>query len=442
MLFVESTTETEEMRELSKHLGTRQNQTTTMADLAYLLFFMGDYSRTISFCQKLLSEVRDSWSLTIRCYSTMGQAYENHPELALQSFENALELQLQYNPSDYNSLATMYNNMGWIHRRLESDVQVVVNYYERALQMCTSVSDKNEMEWCLMATILNNLVTTRPHGQGDLALERERTVLDIRLKYLPLSHPLVAATHIVLAQIYSERGEYEDALIHYEEALRLRHKYLPNGHSSIVSVYHDIGLHNLYKGDHEMNAGYHTASRTSYKKSLKFSSDAFDFLLSSESSISTNYKLICLCINTCGVICARLNRFDEAIKYFGLLINTIKQHLPIDHSLHAAFLRNRGSIFTLHGDMNRGMEYYECAVKFCDQIGLENSAEKAQVYLNIGEWYELSGQRDLAIEYYQHAIQLGTEYLGKGHPLLLWCAKGLKRMNSIAAMLPEQVSWL
>lgn len=438
MIFVQSTGELEEMSELSMYLG----KMTTMAHLADLLFFMGDYSRAISFCQRALREFRDNWHLAVHCYSIMGKAYENQPELALQSFENALEIQLQYNPMDYNGLAAMYNNMGFAHHKLKSNSQVVVNYYETALKMCQSVVDTNSTDWCLMATILNNLVTCRAHDDIDLALEREQLVLEIRLKYLPLSHPLVAITHSTLAEIYSERAEYDEALTHYEEALRIKLKYLPNDHPSIAQIYCDIGLHSLYKGDSEMNTEHYAVARTSYKKSMKASLEAIDFASSTESSLPTNYALLCFCINTCGVIYTRLNRFDDAIKCFDTLINILNQHLSVDHALHIAFFRNRGRIFTLHGDMQRGMEYYEYAIKFCDQINLKNSAEKAQIYLNVAEWYELSNQNDFALEYYQHALQLATRYLSAGHPLFLWCAKGIEKMKSIPTVAVDEISWL
>jgi len=89
------------MRELKKHLGVSPGKTTTMADLAYLLFLMGDFGRAIDFCKKLLHSVPNNLSLTTKCYNIMGQAYKNEPNLALQSFENELKLQLQYDPNDF-----------------------------------------------------------------------------------------------------------------------------------------------------------------------------------------------------------------------------------------------------------------------------------------------------------------------------------------------------
>ncbi|CAF1025176.1 unnamed protein product [Adineta steineri] len=441
MVFLENTPEIEEMRKLSSHLKSHQGQT-NMVDLADLLYLMGNHSRAISFCQKFLSENHDNWSLAISCYCIMGQAYASQPELALQTFEKALELQLQYNSTDYYSCATMYNNMGFAHNRLQSDKQVTISYYERALEICTSISDKEEADWCLMATILNNLVTSHSDEDIDLALKREHLVLDIRLKYLPLSHPLVATTHSTLAQIYSTKGEYKEASIHYDEALYIMLKYLPNNHPSISSIHHSVGLHYLFKGDYEMNTGHEAASKISYEKSLKLSCDALDYLSSGDSSTSIDYDLFCYCTNTCGVVYMRLARLDDAIKCFDKLITTINEHLSANHQLHIAFLRNRGKIFTLHGEKNKSMEFYERAIRFCDQTGLENSFEKAQVYLNIAEWYELFEQKDLAVQYYEYSMQLGTEYMGTGHPLILWCEKGLERLKSIVTIPAEEASWL
>jgi tetratricopeptide (TPR) repeat protein len=51
------------------------------------------------------------------------------------------------------------------------------------------------------------------------------------------------------------------------------------------------------------------------------------------------------------------------------------------------------------------MEYYNLALEFYSRIGDPNSIRLAQIYFNIGEWHELSNQKDLAIEYYERVTQ-------------------------------------
>lgn len=82
MIFIERTEETEEMRELKKHLGGNSGRPTTMADLAYLLFLMDDFDRAISFCQKLLHNILHNLPIATRCYNIIGEAYRNEPKLA------------------------------------------------------------------------------------------------------------------------------------------------------------------------------------------------------------------------------------------------------------------------------------------------------------------------------------------------------------------------
>jgi tetratricopeptide (TPR) repeat protein len=320
--------------------------------------------------------------------------------------------------------------MGFAHRRLESDKQLVVYYYEKAVQILLNIFDKNKIDWCLMATVLNNLVAAQPHGDLDLALERERLVLDIRLKHLPLSHPLVATTHTTLSEIYLSRGEFEEAIVHSNEALRIKLTYLPSGHPSIATTYSSMGLLYLYKGDYEITKDQKEMSEKSYKKSLELNYQAFDVLSSGGSSSSTHYALISFLYNNCGVVYTRLGRLDEALDCFNIVTNTTLPHLPDNHDLHGASLKNKGKIFTLQGNMSKGMEYYNLALEFYKRIGLSNSLRMAQIYFNIGEWYEVSGTKDLAIEYYERAVQIGAENHQPNHPFLLQYMKALEKMKS------------
>lgn len=337
---------------------------------------------------------------------------------------------MQYDPNDFQTLAAIYNNIGFAHRRLESDKQLTIGYYEKALQMCTNVFDKNETDWTLMATILNNLVTAQPHGDLDLALERERVVLDIRLKYLPLSHPLIATTYTTLSEIYLSRGEFEDALIHSNQALRIKLKYLPNSHSSIATAYSTVALLYLYQGDYEAMKDLKQMSEESYNKSLESNYQAFHILLSDGTSSSTNYHLIAFLYNNCGVVYIRLGRLDDALDCFNIITNTVLQHLPDNNDMHGALLKNKGKIFTLQGNMSKGMKYYNLTIKFYDRIGLSNSLRIAQIYFNIGEWYELSGKKELAIEYYERTVQIGAQNHKPNHPFLLQYIKALEKAKS------------
>jgi tetratricopeptide (TPR) repeat protein len=430
MVFIESTTEMEEMRQLRKQFVNRPNQRTTMTDLAYILFHMGDYDRTISFCQKILRENTANQDDVIRCYSILGQAYPAQPRLALQSFENALKLQLQYNPTDFNNLAAMYNNMGYAHRRLASDNHIIVDYYEKALKMSKAVSNKRQTNWCLVATILNNLASVEKHNLN-LALERERLVLDIRLKYLPLSHPNVAVTYSNLGEVYVRRCEFKEALKCFDEALRLSVKYLPNGHPTTVDLYFRIALIHFYKGEYETKKDQKNISEESYKRSLELYDQAFDVSLG-ELIASFRYEAISSHYNNCGVVCIRLGQLDKALEFLNKAKNIDDEHLSDDHDHHGLSFLNRGKIFTLQNDMNKGLEYYNLAVEFYNRVGLSDSFSVAQTYFNIGEWYQLSEQKDLAIEYYERAariVTISTETDLRRNLLLQRCEKVLGSEN-------------
>lgn len=404
---------------------------------------MGDYDRTISFGQKLLLEASDNWALIVHCYSIMGQAYIHHPELALQSYENALELQLKYDPTDFTELAVLYNNLGRAHKQLGSGKQLVIRYYEKALETCTAVSDESQLNKCLMATILNNLVTCKSSDDLNLTLKREQLVLDIRLKHLPITHPLIAITHNTLAQIYTDRGELKEALKHYDEALRIQLKYLPSSHPAIANTYCAMALLYLYQGDYENIEYEKTRFKENYNKSIELNYKALNALSTDRSSSSVNYELITNLYNNLAIDYIRLSRLDEALDCYNLL-NIFLQYLPDDDDMPGILLNNKGKIFTLQGNMSKGMEFYQLAIKFYDRLGLPNSLSAAYTYFNIGEWYELSGKPNIAVEYYEHALECEVQKDRQKSILTLRCTKALGKVkNAMAIRTPiEEASWL
>ena len=345
-MFIDNTEEMDEMRRLSKYLGVQASETTTLVNLAQILFHMSDYCRAISFYKKLLTELPDDLPLVINCLSIMGQSYKSEPNLSLESFEQSLELQLKYDPDDQKMLASIYNNLGLAHRRLQSNKEIIIQYYEKAFQMCVSDPDQKNIDWCLAATFLNNMVTADPTGDSNSALERERLVLDIRLKFLPLSHPLVATTYNTLAEIYSSRGEFEEALEHYNEALRIKRRYLPNESVSVAQTHSSIALLYLQKGD---------------------------------------YELLSFVINNLAVTYIRLARYDEALECFSMHKTMITGHLSENYYDHGAILKNMGQLYMLQGNMNKSMEFYMLALEFYHRINLIKAPVVAQIYFYMGE---------------------------------------------------------
>ncbi|CAF2405286.1 unnamed protein product [Rotaria sp. Silwood2] len=442
LIFIDSTEEMEEMHKLSEYLGIYSHESTTLANLAQILFLMSDYCRAISFCQKILSEMPDNLPLAIHCLNIMGESYKNEPTLALQSFEQALELQLKYNPTDRKSLATIYNNLGFAHRRLRSNNEIVIHYYEKALEMYVTDSDPENIDWCLVATFLNNMVTADPTSDSNLALKREQLVLDIRLKFLPLSHPLVASTHTVLADIYSSRSEFDEALEHYNEALRIKLRYLPNEHVSIASVRSSIALLYLNKGDYEMSVDQKAAAEESYAKSLELNTSILSTLLSLKLSLATDYELLSFVINNLGVVYTRLNRYDEALEYLSMHKIMITKHLPENHYNYGAILKNIGRVYMFQGKMDKSMEYYMLALDFFHHINLTKASIVAQIYFYMGEWYEQMHQMHRAVEYYERAVELGTATLRSGHPTIKHYTNTLacKKTELVSKEAPEKVS--
>ena len=435
----------EEMRTLSTSMGRYQNQRTTLVDIAHIFFYMGNYERTIYFCQKCLNQSSENWPLAVQCYSILGQAYQKQPELALQAFEKALELQLRHDPDEYNMLATTYNNMGFAHRRLVSSTQIVVGYYEKALQMCTSVTDEKLIEWTLMATILNNLVACQGYDDINLALARQQLVLDIRLKHLPLSHPLIATTHITLAEVYASDCQFEQALVHYNEALGITMKYLPKEHPSIADRYVSIALTHLQQGDRQMLQDLKEASMEHYRIAVELNHRAIDILTRDQSPITSMFVSLSFAYNNCAVVYIQLGRLQEALDYLCIAEHTYNKYLPVGHDNHGALLKNKGKVFTLQGDMEKGMDYYQQAVAFYQPNGSISFLRLSQIYFNIGEWYELCKQNHFAIEYYEEAIRLGTPIHRPNHTSLLKLNQALNRAKAAvkdAAEPVEQASWI
>ena len=69
--------------------------------------------------------------------------------------------------------------------------------------------------------------------------------------------------------------------------------------------------------------------------------------------------------------------------------------------------------------MNRGMDLYNLATEFYNRLGLSNTIRMAQIYCFIGEWHEISGNKELVTEYFKRAVEIEGKTLTTRQPPLL-----------------------
>ncbi|CAF3689407.1 unnamed protein product [Rotaria sp. Silwood1] len=219
-----SEVEDKNLNDLIAHFKKEINETEHhLLTLGKFLYLMGDLNKAEKYYRLLFDQTSSSAlifdndyfrnNIIATLFNNLGLLYharENF-QLALENYQNALEIYLLQEPLSPVSNATVYTNIG--------NALIDLGDYERAFEMYNTALELQLLYASLMeddsglAQIYNNIaVCYRKNGQYNRSIENYEKSIDIKLKYLPPNHPSLGVTYSNLSDIYRTNADYDMAL--------------------------------------------------------------------------------------------------------------------------------------------------------------------------------------------------------------------------------------
>ncbi|CAF1505789.1 unnamed protein product [Rotaria sp. Silwood1] len=190
--------------------------------------------------------------------------------------------------------------------------------------------------------------------------------------------------------LYSCKGNFAEALKHFEQAFELESKHLPDNHQDLAAITNNIGMIYYERDDYR-------AALANFQKSLdiKLKADS-----KSEESIAITYKIQL-------------------------------QSLSADHSDIGTTYVRFGSIHTLREDYDLALEYQQKALEIYQKSHSVNRLSLATVYNNMGLAYERKLDNVQALDYYEKALEvyLQNAITSQSHPSMITVYGNLGRLS-------------
>ncbi|MEM7374840.1 MAG: tetratricopeptide repeat protein [Bacteroidota bacterium] len=114
--------------------------------------------------------------------------------------------------------------------------------------------------------------------------------------------------------------------------------------------------------------------------------------------------------------------YDQAIVYFK---KSLKSLSNIDSSEFATRYNRLGRAYNLKGEYDRAITYYQSALAIDTTALGKNHPSVARDYNSLGSAYYYKGDYDRTITFYQSALSIDTIALGKNHPEVATCYNNL-----------------
>jgi tetratricopeptide (TPR) repeat protein len=233
-------------------------------------------------------------------------------------------------------------------------------------------------EWNKAAEItfdLEDYLSLSGYTQWAMELLEELELSELEDKNLVRVHYRIG---ILYADFF---GEYDKAIIHYNEALEINEKI--NNIKGVSDSLHQIGRIYQYKEDYDV-------ALSNYQKSMEIAEKIGDI-----QGVSTTLHQI-------GMIYHDKNDYDAALTHYQKSLE-IREKIDdiqgVSDSLHQI-----GMIYQYKGYYDAALNYYQKSLEIVKKIG--NIKKIAGSLHQIGNIQYLKGDYDAALNYYQKALEI------------------------------------
>ena len=142
------------------------------------------------------------------------------------------------------------------------------------------------------------------------------------------------------------KGEYKEALIYYEKALKIRQQLLPSNHPDLGHSYNCIGL--VY-----YSMGEYSKALSSHEKALEIR----------QKSLPSNHPDLALSYMNIGLVYYSMGEYSKALLSHEKALEIQQQSLPSNHPDLATSYNNIGNVYASMGEYSKALSSHEKALE-------------------------------------------------------------------------------
>ena len=347
--------------------GSHPSLAGNLKNLTIIYGHLKDFDKALNYATEALEMVTNSEGpdsdAVADVLNVMGDIYKKSHMVteALEKYTRALEIKREvYDEGSNASVAEILNNIGAVYtvRGRNVDARVM---FEEAIGIVRKLYHPHVHH--SIADILVNIGNAHLNEQHlDLAMQAYDEALNIYRSTRGAHHPVMASVLCCIAAVFCFRGNHEEALSKYRQALEIQRVHHSSG--EIAVVLHNMGI--LHYQMHEFDIA------------LKNFEEAFELRRGEVGSEIWQAETL----NNMGMTCNKLKDYSQATEFFVQSLGLYKLYNGAEEAI-ADTMCNIASSYYLDRKYDLSLSRFEEAVAIHRRIGSSNST-LADVYANIG----------------------------------------------------------
>jgi CHAT domain-containing protein/Flp pilus assembly protein TadD len=262
------------------------------------------------------------------------------------------------------------------------------------------------------------------NGQFKEAALFYEEALKVRRSKLPKNHPDIAESLNSLGVLHAKLGELDLAHSYYQEALDIRRISLGENHPEYAESLNSLGSLNLELGDFKLAESMQLEALEIRKKALGVEHPAYAINLA-----------------TLGRLYRTIGKFDKAEQYYTKSLEIrLKIHKGENHDNVASSMNGLGYLYFLMGKYSESEKYLLKIIKIREQNKLEQTQGHALTLYNLGLLYFQQQNYELSEKYIIKSIEIRNRLFGNTNNELIASNLALSKLFLATNRLEEAFS--
>lgn len=228
-------------------------------------------------------------------------------------------------------------------------------------------------------------------------LSQARTCVAHALE-LQISDDIV--THLLesTAGYYEIAGQYADAFVVYDRALKIRD--------------HQFGVDHVDSADTIMGLGSACNSQGKFDEAIGYYERA---LAIKDKTFGVDHVNTAKTINNLGLTYHNQGKYVDAIEHFQHALAIYEKAIPVDHVSMAKTINHLGLTYHSQGKYDDAIECFESALRIYENEFSVDHINAANSINNLGMTYGIQRQNDKAFSYFERALRIYEKAFGENH---------------------------
>ena len=238
----------------------------------------------------------------------------------------------------------------------------------------------------------------RMRGDQQQALTLYQQALEIQLQCLGSTDPDLADTYSAIGSVYDHMSKYQVALHYYQQSLDIGRIQHPVNHGNLATIHNSMGA--IYMHRREYLQGLE-----SYKNALGYE----------KKSLPSHHLNFILTYNNIGLAHCNMTNYPKALEFYYRALKICQKAPSENHSLLVNTFRNLSLAHRMMKDYPKALEFLHKIIEVEQTLPSTNHLLLGSTYRHIALMHWKMNAYSQALEYYLKTLKIYQTYLPRHH---------------------------